>query len=66
MEKGRLSPIEGTTFEELDQQLVDYRRLARVRLYWIIGLSSVIVGLLAGIIYLEIARPVMEYHQRNP
>ena len=40
----------------------DFKSLARKRLFVIIGLVFVIAGLLAGLIYLEVAKPIMDHN----
>ncbi len=67
LEKQELSPSPAKKAQQKTKKKTptDYKSLARIRLFWIIGLVIVILGLLAVISYLEIAKPVMEYHERH-
>ena len=65
LEKQTLTSSSPSPSSKSKKPPTDYKSLARTRLFWIIGLVTVILALLAVISYLEIAKPVMEYHERH-
>ena len=43
----------------------DYKKLARIRCFWIFGLVVIVLALSSALIYLEVARPVIAYNNES-
>ena len=55
--------VESLLSKDIDDETPDYRRMARNRCGWIILLTILVIGLLALIIYREVATPLKEYYE---